>query len=48
MTVDSMPAAELARMQDKVKPVLAKFSPQIGDEFVKGFFAEIEQARKAQ
>ena len=48
VTVDSMPAAELARMQDKVKPVLAKFSPQIGDEFVKGFFAEIEQARKAQ
>ncbi|ULR90537.1 TRAP transporter substrate-binding protein [Comamonas sp. B21-038] len=48
VTVDSMPAAELARMQDKVKPVLAKFAPQIGDEFVKGFFAEIEQARKAQ
>ena len=47
VTVDVMAPAELARMQDKVKPVLAKFSPQIGDEFVKGFAAEIEQARSS-
>ena len=40
-----MPAAELARMQEKVKPVIAKFAPQIGDEFVKGFLAEIDKAR---
>ncbi len=37
--------AELARIQEKVKPVVAKFSPLIGDDFVKGFYAEIEKAR---
>ena len=45
VSVDAMPAAELARMQEKVKPVIAKFAPQIGDEFVKGFLAEIDKAR---
>ena len=45
VNVDTMPAAELARMQEKVQPVIAKFAPQIGEEFVKGFMAEIEQAR---
>lgn len=45
VTVDSVPPAELARIQEKVKPVMAKFAPQIGEEFVKGFQAEIEKAR---
>jgi hypothetical protein len=30
-----------------VKPVVAKFSAQIGEDFVKGFVAEIDQARAA-
>jgi TRAP-type transport system periplasmic protein len=45
VTVDSVPPAELAKIQDKVKPVMAKFAPQIGEEFVKGFQAEIDKAR---
>jgi TRAP-type transport system periplasmic protein len=46
MTVSEVPPAELAKIQDKVKPVVAKFAPQIGEEFVKEFYAEIEKARK--
>ena len=46
--VDSIPAAELARIQDKVKPVVSKFAPQIGEEFIKEFYAEIDKARAAK
>jgi TRAP-type transport system periplasmic protein len=45
VTVSAVPAAELARIQDKVKPVVAKFAPIIGEEFVKQFYAEIDKAR---
>jgi tripartite ATP-independent transporter DctP family solute receptor len=47
VTVNTMSPAELARMQEKVKPVVAKFSPVIGDDFVKGFYDEIAKARAA-
>ncbi|MDM0050511.1 TRAP transporter substrate-binding protein [Variovorax sp. J22R115] len=47
VTVNTVSPAELARIQDKVKPVVAKFSPIIGDEFVKGFYDEIAKARTA-
>lgn len=45
VTLNTMSPAELARVQEKVKPVVAKFAPQIGEDFVKGFMAEIEKAR---
>jgi tripartite ATP-independent transporter DctP family solute receptor len=45
IVIDTVPPAELARIQEKVKPVVAKFSPIIGEDFVKGFYAEIEKAR---
>ena len=48
VTVDAVPPAELAKIQDKVKPVMAKFAPQIGEDFVKGFQAEIATARAAK
>lgn len=48
VSVDTVPPAELAKIQEKVKPVVAKFAPQIGEEFVKGFQAEIEKARSAK
>lgn len=48
VTVNAVAPAELARIQDKVKPVVAKFAPQIGEEFVKEFMAEIEKARAAK
>jgi tripartite ATP-independent transporter DctP family solute receptor len=47
VAVNTMSPAELARMQDKVKPVVAKFAPVIGEDFVKGFYAEIDKARAA-
>ncbi len=46
--VDSIAPAELAKIQDKVKPVVTKFAPQIGEEFIKEFYAEIEKARAAK
>jgi len=47
VTVNTVPPAEVARIQEKVKPVVAKFAPVIGDDFVKGFYAEIDKARAA-
>ncbi len=46
--VDEMPPAELAKIQEKVKPVIAKFAPQIGDDFLKEFLAEIDKVRAAK
>jgi tripartite ATP-independent transporter DctP family solute receptor len=48
VTLNTVSAAELARIQDKVKPVVAKFSPIIGEEFVKDFYAEIDKARASK
>lgn len=48
VTLNTVSPAELARIQDKVKPVVAKYSPVIGDDFVKGFYAEIDKARAAK
>ena len=48
VTVNTMSPEELARVQEKVKPVIAKFAPVIGDDFVKGFLAEIDKARAAK
>lgn len=48
VTVSAVPAAELARIQDKVKTVVVKFAPIIGEDFVKQFYAEIEKARAAK
>jgi tripartite ATP-independent transporter DctP family solute receptor len=46
--VSPVPAAELARIQERVKPVVTKFAPVIGEEFVKKFYAEIDKARAAK
>ena len=46
--VDAIPAAELAKIQEKVKPVVTKFAPQIGEEFIKEFYAEIDKVRAAK
>jgi TRAP-type C4-dicarboxylate transport system substrate-binding protein len=48
VTLNTVSPAELARIQDKVKPVVAKFSSLIGEDFVKGFYAEIDKARAAK
>ena len=46
--VNSTAPAELAKTQETVKPVVAKFTPQIGEDFVKEFYAEIEAARRME
>ncbi len=46
--VNTVSAAELARIQDRVKSVVTKFSPIIGEDFVKKFYAEIEKARASK
>lgn len=46
--VNEIAPAELAKIQEKVKPVVAKFAPQIGEDFIKGFYAEIDKARAAK
>lgn len=48
VTMNNVSPAELARIQEKVKPVVAKFAPIIGEDFVKGFYAEIDKARAAK
>ena len=48
MEVDTVSAAELARIQEKVRPVVAKYSPLIGEDFVKKFVAEIDKASTAK
>lgn len=48
VTLNDVSPAELARIQEKVKPVVAKFAPIIGEDFVKGFYAEIDKARAAK
>lgn len=48
VAVNQVSAAELARIQDRVKPVVLKFSPIIGEAFVKQFYAEIDKARAAK
>ena len=46
--VNAVSAEELKRIQDKLKPVTAKFAPQIGEEFIKEFYAEIDKVRAAK
>ena len=46
--VDAIAPADLAKIQDKVKPVVTKFAPQIGEAFIKDFYAEIDKVRAAK
>ena len=46
MSVEPLSPAELDKIRELVKPVVAKFTPMVGEEFVKEFYAEIEKARQ--
>ena len=46
--VNEIAPAELAKIQEKVKPVVTKFAPQIGEDFIKEFYAEIDKVRAAK
>ncbi|HSI58623.1 MAG TPA: TRAP transporter substrate-binding protein [Ideonella sp.] len=46
MTVSELPAAELARLRDKVKPVIEKHTAAVGQATVDELLAEIAKVRK--
>ncbi len=46
MQVNELPAAEVDKLRDKMKPVIAKHSANVGEATVKAVLAEVEKARK--
>ncbi|MDB5860799.1 MAG: yiaO5 [Ramlibacter sp.] len=46
MEISELPPAELAKLRDKMKPVIAKHSVTAGEATVKAMMAELEKARK--
>jgi tripartite ATP-independent transporter DctP family solute receptor len=46
MQVSELPAAEVAKLREKMKPVVAKHSANVGDATVKAIMAELDKARK--
>jgi TRAP-type transport system periplasmic protein len=46
MQVTELPAAEVAKLREKMKPVIAKHTASVGEATVKAAIAEIEKARK--
>lgn len=48
MAVNEMSAAEVARMRERVQPVVARFSKEYGESLAKEMFAEIAKVRKSK
>lgn len=46
MQVTELPAAEVAKLREKMKPVIAKHSNSVGDATVKAVMAELDKVRK--
>jgi tripartite ATP-independent transporter DctP family solute receptor len=46
MTVTTLPPAEVAKLREKMKPVIAKFSASVGDATVAEVMGELEKMRK--
>ena len=46
MQVTELPAAEVAKLRDKMKPVIAKHSASVGEATVKSMMAELDKLRK--
>ena len=45
MEVSELAPEELAKMKEKAKPVIEKFTADVGPEFVAEVYAAVEQAR---
>lgn len=45
MIVNELAPAEIAKMKEKAKPVIAKFSKDLGEPFVAEVYAEVEKVR---
>jgi tripartite ATP-independent transporter DctP family solute receptor len=48
MELTVIPPQELARMREKVKPVIDKYTKEVGEPLVKELYAEIDKVRKAK
>ena len=48
MQINDLSPQEIQRMRDKVKPVVEKYTAQVGQPLVAEFNAELEKARKAR
>ena len=48
MTVHELPPEEIAKLREKAKPVIAKYTKDIGEELVTEVYAEIEKVRAAK
>jgi TRAP-type C4-dicarboxylate transport system substrate-binding protein len=46
MQVTELPAAEQARLREKLQPVVAKFSKEFGEDSTRELMAELDKARK--
>jgi tripartite ATP-independent transporter DctP family solute receptor len=46
MEVTELPAAEIAKIRTKLQPVIAKYSAEVGPDFVKQLYSEIDKVRK--
>ena len=46
MQVTELSAAEVGKLRDKMRPVIAKFGVSVGQDTVKELQAELEKARK--
>ena len=45
MQINDLAPEEIARMRERVKPVIDKYAPQVGEVLVKQFYEELEKAR---
>ena len=45
MQINDIAPEEIARMREKVKPVVEKYAAQVGEDLTKELYAEIEKAR---
>jgi TRAP-type transport system periplasmic protein len=48
MTVSVMPPEEIAKMKEKTKPLIDKYSKQYGEQTAREMYAEIDKASKAK
>jgi TRAP-type transport system periplasmic protein len=46
MTFNEIPPEEMAKMREKVRPVIDKYTKEVGEDLVKQTYAEIEKVRK--
>jgi TRAP-type transport system periplasmic protein len=46
MEVTELSAAEIAKIRTKLQPVIAKYSAEVGPDFVKQLYSEIDKVRK--